>query len=250
MRLQKFLAECGIDSRRRCEEFIIAERVLVNGSLPKLGDTIDPDADRITLDGRPLEREKKVYVLLNKPTGVVTTLKDTHGRKTVLDSISGIEQRIVPVGRLDMDVTGALLLTNDGDLAHRLAHPSYEVDKMYEAEVEGDLTRDAAAELQKGVVLDDGTTAPARVDILEAGSSSTRIRLVIHEGKNRLVKRMCAAVGHPVRKLHRVSIGSISVENLKPGEWCHLSPGQIAELKDAPRFGKNSPEAQPGNPDA
>lgn len=232
MRLQKFLAECGVGSRRECEQIILDARVLVNGKHAELGDTVNPGTDEVVLDGRRVERETKVYLVLNKGDGVVTTLKDTHGRKTVLDCIPDVKQRVVPVGRLDMDVTGALLLTNDGDLAHRLMHPRYEIDKEYEAEVEGVVEPATVARLQDGVTLDDGPTAPARVNTVDTGPHSTRLRLVIHEGRNRLVKRMCAAVGHPVLRLNRVSVATITVDGLKPGEWRYLNLEEIHRLKE------------------
>jgi pseudouridine synthase len=231
LRLQKYLAECGAGSRRRCEEFISAGRVAVNGQAATLGQSVDPEADRITLDGDPVLRDSKVYVLLNKPKGVITTAQDTHERRTVLEIIEGVRARVFPVGRLDLDVAGTLLLTNDGELSHRLTHPSFGVDKVYLAWVQGCATAATAQKLSDGIVLEDGRTAPAKVSILKHARDSTLIRLVIHEGRKRLVKRMCAAAGHPVRDLFRVAFGGVSAEDLQPGEWRYLSAQEVAHLR-------------------
>ncbi len=230
VRLQKYLAECGAGSRRRCEEFISAGRVTVNGGAATLGQSVDPEADRITLDGDAVLRDSKVYVLLNKPKGVITTAQDTHDRQTVLEIVEGVRARVFPVGRLDLDVAGTLLLTNDGELSHRLTHPSYGVDKVYLAWVEGRATPATAQKLSEGVDLEDGHTAPAKVSVLKHAQNATLLRLVIHEGRKRLVKRMCASVGHPVRDLFRVSFGGVSAEDLQPGEWRYLSAEEVAHL--------------------
>jgi 23S rRNA pseudouridine2605 synthase len=228
--LQKYLAECGAGSRRRCEEFISAGRVTVNGAPATLGQSVDPDADQVTLDGTPILRNSKVYVVLNKPKGVITTAHDTHDRKTVLDLVTGVRDRVFPVGRLDFDVAGTLLLTNDGELSHRLTHPSFGVDKVYMAWVEGRVAPGAVEKLTKGVHLEDGQTSPAQVSILKQAQGTTLVRLVVHEGRKRLIKRMCAAVGHPVRDLYRVEFGGISAEHLRPGEWRYLNPEEVAHL--------------------
>lgn len=232
IRLQKFLAECGVASRREAETYIAAGRVRVNSQVAAVGDKVDPTADTIELDGAQVSRDRKVYVVLHKPKGVVTSAKDTHKRRTVLDCLDGVTARVFPVGRLDMDVTGALLLTNDGEMAHRLAHPKFQVDKVYVAWVEGRVTPATARALSEGIELEDGPTAPAKVTILKATGDSSRIRLVIHEGRKRLVKRMCAAVGHPVRDLRRLAMGPIRADGLIPGEWRYLSDEEIASLKD------------------
>lgn len=230
--MQKFLAECGVASRREAETYIAAGRVRVNSQVAAVGDKVDPTADTIELDGAQVSRDRKVYVVLHKPKGVVTSAKDTHKRRTVLDCLDGVTARVFPVGRLDMDVTGALLLTNDGEMAHRLAHPKFQVDKVYVAWVEGRVTPATARALSEGIELEDGPTAPAKVTILKATGDSSRIRLVIHEGRKRLVKRMCAAVGHPVRDLRRLAMGPIRADGLIPGEWRYLSDEEIASLKD------------------
>lgn len=231
VRLQKYLAECGIASRRNAEKLISAGRVAVNGKTATLGQSIDPHADKIELDGRELKPEKLVYIVLNKPRGVVTTAKDTHGRKTVLDYTNGVRARVFPVGRLDLDVEGALLLTNDGDLAHRLMHPKFEVEKTYLAWVVGRMTLETAAKLAKGVDLEDGKTAPAKVAILKLRQNNTLVRLTLHEGRKREVKRMCEAVGHPVKTLRRVEFAGVDVTGLRSGEWRYLSHKEIQTLR-------------------
>jgi pseudouridine synthase len=225
MRLNAWLARAGVASRRGADELIKAGRVTVNGEPGQLN-TFVAARDRVELDGSPLARQELAYVLLNKPAGVVTTARDPGGRPTVVGLV-GHESRIVPVGRLDADTTGALLLTNDGELAHRLAHPRYEVDKVYVAEVEGDPSRETLARLEDGIELDDGRTAPARARRLGRG----KVELVLHEGRNHQVKRMLDAVGHPVQLLHRSGYGPLTVAGLDPGDWRELTPAEIAVLR-------------------
>ena len=226
MRLNAWLARAGVASRRGADELIRAGRVTVNGDPGRLN-TFVGARDRVELDGRLLGLEKLAYVLLNKPAGVVTTARDPGGRPTVVGLV-GHGSRIVPVGRLDADTTGALLLTNDGELSHRLAHPRYEVDKVYVAEVEGDPSRESLAALEHGIDLDDGRTAPARVRRLGKG----RVELVLHEGRKHQVKRMLAAVGHPVRRLHRSRYGPLDLEGLEPGDWRELTRAEVESLRD------------------
>ncbi len=225
MRLNAWLARAGVASRRGADELIKAGRVTVNGEPGQLN-TFVAARDRVELDGSPLARQELAYVLLNKPAGVVTTARDPGDRPTVVGLV-GHESRIVPVGRLDADTTGALLLTNDGELAHRLAHPRYEVDKVYVAEVEGDPSPETLARLENGIELDDGRTAPARARRLGRG----KVELVLHEGRNHQVKRMLDAVGHPVRLLHRSGYGPLTVAGLDPGDWRELTPAEIAVLR-------------------
>lgn len=229
-RLQKVLAAVGYGSRRVCEELIAAGRVTVNGEVAVLGRRVDADIDRIEVDGAPVGvRPGLVYYLLNKPVGVVTTSKDTHGRPTVIDLVPA-EPRVFSVGRLDADTEGLLLLTNDGDLANRIAHPSHGVDKEYLVEVDGGrVAPGAIRQLREGVELDDGPTAPAKVSQPEPGL----LRLTIHEGRNRQVRRMCEAVGHPVRRLVRTRIGPVSDRSLTPGAWRELTPEEWRALTDA-----------------
>jgi 23S rRNA pseudouridine2605 synthase len=227
MRLNAFLARAGVASRRGADELIRAGRVRVNGEVAGLATFVER-GDRVELDGRPLELEPLAYVLLHKPAGVVTTASDPHGRPTVVELVAA-PQRVVPVGRLDADTTGALLLTNDGPLAHRLMHPRYEVDKVYEVEVEGEPDDEALRRLAGGVALDDGRTAPAGVRRL----GPSRLELTIHEGRKHQVKRMCEAVGHPVRRLHRREYAGLTLEGVDPGGWRELTGQEVAALRAA-----------------
>jgi 23S rRNA pseudouridine2605 synthase len=229
MRLNAYLARAGVASRRGAEELIRAGRVRVNGEVAVLATFVEA-GDRVELDGRALALEQLAYVLLHKPGGVVTTASDPHGRPTVVQLV-GVPQRVVPVGRLDADTTGALLLTNDGPLAHRLMHPRYQVDKVYEAEVEGEPDDEALRRLAEGVELDDGPTAPAGVRRL----GPSRLELTLHEGRKHQVKRMCEAVGHPVRRLHRSAYAGLSLGGVAPGEWRELTQDEVAALRAATR---------------
>jgi 23S rRNA pseudouridine2605 synthase len=228
-RLQKLLANVGLGSRRACEQLIEEGRVTVNGTVAHLGQRANAGSDHIAVDDIPLPiREGIVYYLLNKPTGVVTTAFDPEGRPTVLDLVPDVP-RVFPVGRLDIMTEGLLVLTNDGELAHHLTHPSFGVMKEYVVEVEGRLTREAIGRLRRGVQLDDGPTARARISSL--GPSSARIS--IHEGRNRQVRRMCEAVGYPVRRLVRTRIGPISDRALAPGQWRPLTMSEVRALWEA-----------------
>jgi 23S rRNA pseudouridine2605 synthase len=228
-RLQKILAQAGLGSRRSCEELIAAGRVRLNGDLARLGDRADPETDRVEVDGAVVGvRPGLVHYLLNKPAGVVTTASDPQGRPTVVGLVPA-EPRVFPVGRLDADTEGLLLLTNDGELSHRLTHPSFGVDKEYLAEVEGAPTRGELRRLRQGVELDDGPTAPAKVSTI----GERLLRITIHEGRNRQVRRMCAAIGHPVRRLVRVRIGPVSDPRLAPGEWRPLARDEVRALERA-----------------
>ena len=225
MRLNAYLARAGVASRRGADELIRAGRVRVNGEVAGLATFVEA-RDVVELDGTRLAPEPLAYVLLHKPAGVVTTARDPQGRPTVVDLVRH-DQRVVPVGRLDADTTGALLLTNDGPLAHRLAHPRYEVDKVYVADVAGHPTDEALGRLAEGVELEDGRTAPARVRRL----GPSRLELVLHEGRKHQVKRMCEAVGHPVRQLHRASYAGLSADELEPGAWRELADDEVARLR-------------------
>ena len=226
MRLNAYLARAGVASRRKADELIKAGRVTVNGEPGQLNTFVE-SRDRVELDGEPLARQPLTYVLLHKPAGVVTTARDPHGRPTVVELVADSETRVVPVGRLDADTTGALLLTNDGELAHRLAHPRYEVEKVYVAEVEGEPSDEALARLEQGVELDDGPTAPAKATRL----GPNKIELAIHEGRKHQVKRMLAAVGYPVSRLHRSRYAGLTLNELEPGAWRELEPGEVARLR-------------------
>jgi 23S rRNA pseudouridine2605 synthase len=228
MRLNAYLARAGLASRRKADELIKAGRVRVNGDPGQLN-TFVGAGDRVEVDGRPVEKQRLAYVLLHKPAGVVTTASDPHGRPTVVGLVEH-ESRVVPVGRLDADTTGLLLLTNDGDLAHRLAHPRYGVEKTYVADVEGEPGDDVLVALADGVELEDGRTAPARVRRL----APSRIELVLHEGRKRQVRRMLDAVGHPVRHLHRSEYAGLKLEGLEPGAWRELEPSEVDRLSRLP----------------
>lgn len=233
-RLQKVLARAGIGSRRTCEELIDAGRVTVNGRPVRLGARVDVAEDEVAVDGVPVGvAPGLVHYLLNKPAGVVTTAEDTHGRPTVVDLVP-TEPRVHPVGRLDLETEGLLLLTNDGTLTHRLTHPSFGVEKEYLAEVEGSPGRGALRRLREGVDLDDGPTAPAAASLL--GPST--LRITIHEGRNRQVRRMCEAVGHPVRRLVRTRIGPLRDPQLRPGEWRALTTDEVRSLERAASDGR------------
>jgi 23S rRNA pseudouridine2605 synthase len=229
-RLQKVLARCGLGSRRTCEELIAQGRVTVDGEPALLGRRVDPARVRVEVDGAlvPVAADL-VYYVLNKPDDVITTADDPQGRRTVLDLVPG-EPRVFPVGRLDRHTEGLLILTNDGMLAQLLAHPSHGVAKEYVAEVEGGTPSPGGLRaLRSGIRLEDGPTAPAEVGILAPGV----LRLVIHEGRNRQVRRMCDAVGHPVRRLVRTRIGSLRDTTLRPGAWRHLEPEEVRALTAA-----------------
>jgi 23S rRNA pseudouridine2605 synthase len=225
VRLNAYLARAGVASRRRADELIRAGRVRVNG-VPGELNTVVGRHDAVEVDGAPVKRQRLAYVLLHKPSRVVTTARDPQRRRTVVELVPP-EPRVVPVGRLDVDTTGALLLTNDGDLAHRLAHPRYGVPKVYEAEVAGSPSREALARLRDGIELEDGITAPAGVRRLGPG----RIELTLHEGRTHQVKRMCEAIGHPVRRLHRSGYAGLTLDGLEAGEWRELTASEVATLR-------------------
>jgi 23S rRNA pseudouridine2605 synthase len=226
MRLNAYLARAGIASRRGSDDLIKAGRVKVN-DVPGALNTYVHTGDRVEVDGKPVTAQALKYVLLNKPAATVTTARDPQGRPTVVDLVEEIPERIVPVGRLDADTTGALLLTNDGPLSHRLAHPRYGVEKVYEAEVEGEPDEAALQQLAEGADLDDGRTAPAGVRLL----GPSKLELTLHEGRKHQVKLMCEAVGHPVLRLHRSRYAGLTVEGLEPGRWRELDSEEVKELR-------------------
>ena len=229
VRLQKVLAQAGIGSRRVCEDLIDQRRVRVNGEVAVLGRRVDPEVDVVEVNGAQIGvRSGLVHYLLNKPAGTITTAADTHGRPTVVDLVPS-EPRVFPVGRLDADTEGLLILTNDGDLAHRLTHPSYGVDKEYLVEVHGEPHRGAVRRLREGVELEDGVTAPAKVAVLDG----RLLRITIHEGRNRQIRRMCDAVGFPVVRLVRTRIGTLTDRTLAPGCWRSLTQDEVRALERA-----------------
>lgn len=225
MRLNAFLARAGVDSRRGADRLIKAGRVSVNGRQGQLNDNVS-EADDVRVNGRRVGSQKLRYILLYKPEGYITSLKDPEGRVKVTDLVK-IDERVVPVGRLDFNTTGALLLTNDGELTNKLMHPSFKVDKVYEATVDGDITDQIIAKLSAGVKLEEGKTAPAKVVKL----SDNKVDLIIHEGRNHQVKRMLAAVGLTVKKLHRSKYGPLSLDGMKPGRWRELADSEVKLLK-------------------
>ena len=234
IRLQKYLAEAGIASRRKCEEYITAGRVKVNGKIiNELGTKVSPEKDEIYFDDKKIEnKEELVYILLNKPIGYVTTAKDQFNRDTVMNLIK-IKERVVPVGRLDMYTSGALLLSNDGNFVYKITHPKHEINKTYTVTLKGIVTKEDIEKLEKGVEIGGYTTKPAKVKILKTDieKNISRLEITIHEGKNRQVRKMCEAIGKKVQALHRTKIGNISVKTLKIGQWRYLTKKEIEELK-------------------
>lgn len=229
-RLQKVMSQAGIGSRRACEEMIRAERVLVNGQPAVLGQKVDLTKDVVLVDGRPLEaREPKRYLILHKPRGFVTTSKEQFGRPSVLDLIS-VPERVYPVGRLDYDSEGLLLLTNDGELAFRVTHPRFKLPKTYRVKVSGQVSGEALNALRRGIELEDGLTAPARVELLKTTRYHSVLRITITEGRNRQVRRMCAALGYEVERLLRESIGPLSLQGLGVGQYRELRPDEVKKL--------------------
>jgi 23S rRNA pseudouridine2605 synthase len=229
-RVQKVLARAGLGSRRACEALIAAGRVAVDGVVAVLGDRVDAEHQHLAVDGVPVvSRADLVHYLLNKPTGVVTTARDPQGRRTVLGLVPD-EPRVFPVGRLDYETAGMLILTNDGELAQLLTHPRHGVAKTYLAEVRGSPGVEALRTLRTGVDLDDGRTAPAEVRLVQHQSSRSALELTIHEGRNRQIRRMCEAVGHPVTRLVRTAIGPIRDDRLPPGAWRALGPSEVRAL--------------------
>ena len=246
-RLQKVLARVGLGSRRACEELIGEGRVTVDGAIAELGCRVNVESARIEVDGAPVGvRPGLVYYLLNKPAGVVTTASDPHDRPTVVDLVPD-DPRVFPVGRLDAQTEGLLLLTNDGDLAYRLTHPSFGVDKEYLAEVQGRPSPAAVRQLREGVVLEDGRTAPARAVLVDASV----LRITIHEGRNRQVRRMCEAVGHPVARLVRTRIGPLVDRSLAPGSHRTLVAEEMKALRQVVADRASEvPETSTGRPPA
>ncbi|MDF2570760.1 MAG: rluB, partial [Sporomusa sp.] len=233
-RLQKVIAQAGIASRRDAEELITAGRVTVNGKVvTELGTKIEPRRARVTVDGKPLKAEKYVYILLNKPKGVVTTLEDPRGRKTVADIVAKIPERIYPVGRLDYNTEGLLLLTNDGDVAYALTHPSHEIAKTYLVKVEGFPPEEKLDKLRVGIKLEDGVTAPAKINVVDIDQEKelTTLEIIIYEGKNRQIRRMCEAIGYPVKNLKRVQYAFLTLEGLRRGQYRQLLAGEVEQLK-------------------
>lgn len=220
-RLQKMLAKAGIASRRKAEELIRQGRVKIDGRVvTEMGIQVDPEHQRVEFDGKPVTvEEKKVYVLLHKPAGYVSTVHDPQGRPIVTELIKGIQERVFPVGRLDLDTEGALLLTNDGELAQKILHPSFEVNKTYRATVKGRPGKKKVEMLSRGIDIDGRKTWPAKVKVLTVGSGETALQITIHEGRKRQVRKMCEAIGHPVLRLKRTAYGKLKLGDLAPGKF-------------------------------
>ncbi|MBR3697624.1 MAG: rRNA pseudouridine synthase [Clostridia bacterium] len=236
IRLQKFLASYGIASRRKCEEFILEGKVIVNGQIvTKLGTKVNPEIDEVLLNGKKISLvdHEHIYILLNKPIGYVTTSKDQFNRDCVLDLVKNINKRIVPVGRLDMYTSGALILTDDGDFIYKVTHPKHEITKTYTVTVNGIISEKEIQSLSNGVLIDNNyKTKPAKVRIrkIDSEKNISRIEITIHEGKNRQVRKMCETIGKKVIALHRNKIGNIEVKDLKLGNWRYLKPFEVKDL--------------------
>lgn len=233
MRLQKYMAKCGVASRRKSEEIILEGRVKVNGVIvKKLGTIIDPSKDVVEVDNKVINvEENKIYIMLNKPEGYVTTVRDKYSEKIVLDLIDGINERIYPVGRLDSETTGLLLITNDGDLTYKLTHPSYQVLKKYIALVEGIPNNKKLHKFRRGLKIDGRVTAEAYIKILKKYKNTSLLEISIHEGRNRQIRKMCQHIGHPVIKLKRVAIGELELGKLEVGKWRYLTSKEVKYLK-------------------
>lgn len=233
IRLQKYLADCGVASRRKCEEYIIQGKVQVNGkTVTELGLKVNPKKDKVKFENKEIKMSNKhVYILLNKPIGYVTTVNDQFNRDTVLNLVK-VKERIVPVGRLDMYTSGALILTNDGDFVYKVTHPKHEIEKTYTVTVKGIIQNKEVEQLRKGVTIDDYITKPAKVKILKTDieKNISRLEITIHEGKNRQVRKMCEAVGKSVLALHRSKIGNIGVKDIELGKWRYLNNKEIEEI--------------------
>ena len=243
-RLHKILASAGIASRRKAEQLIAEGRVQVNGETATVGDFADPDADDIVADGNQVAAEQKRYLLLNKPTGFVTTVSDPHGRPTVMDLVD-VRERVYPIGRLDTDTEGLLLLTNDGNFSQRMAHPRFEIEKTYRAELRSPFSEEGEMLLARGIRLEDGPTAPAKLHIIS--KRLRRVDITIHEGRNRIVRRMFESVGSPVIKLRRIRFGSVNLDDVPKGRWRDLEGREVdALLKLAAEMVRPKRRQRPG----
>lgn len=228
-RLQKILSSCGVASRRRAEKMISDGQVLVNGERAFLGMSADIERDEITVNGRPIEKKaEKVYIMLNKPRGYVTTMSDEKGRRTVSELVRELGVRVYPVGRLDMDSEGLLIMTNDGELANKLLHPSHEKEKVYRVKISGDISR--IPELEKPMEIDGYTISPARVRVIHQGENTSSVSIAIHEGRNRQIRKMCDKCGFRVLRLKRVKFAGLSLGELRTGKWRYLTSEEIKRL--------------------
>lgn len=232
IRLQKYLASKGVASRRKAEEIILAGRVSVNGEIIRELGTKVREEDSIEVDGKAIQKvQENIYIMLNKPTGYITSVRDQFNRPTVLDLVKDVKERIYPVGRLDYDTSGLIILSNDGEFTYRLTHPKHETNKVYIAEIKGVPTEEEIYQVRSGLVIDGHTTSPAGFEILERKPNSSVVKITIHEGRNRQVRKMCAMIYHPVINLQRVAVGPVLLGELPLGKWRHLSEGEIKELE-------------------
>ena len=234
-RLQKYLAECGVASRRKCEELITSGKVKVNGkTVTELGTKVIAGKDEIVVDDQKIVKEKKVYILLNKPVGYVTTVEDERGRKTVMELIEGVKEKVVPVGRLDMYTSGLLLLSNDGDFIYKVTHPKHETTKTYIAKTNGIPTEKDLEKLRHGIKIEDFITSPARVELLlkDKTNNIARILIEIHEGRNREVRKMCEAIGLSVIALKREAVGKLTCEGVEKGKWRYLTKEEVQMIME------------------
>lgn len=233
-RLQKFMASCGVASRRSSEKLIEAGKVTVNGKIiTELGEKVDPDVDIVVVNGKKIKPEtKNIYIVLNKPEGYLCTLKDTRGRKTVLDLTTEISERIFPIGRLDYDTSGLIIMTNDGSIYNKVIHPREKINKIYEACIKGTLARDEIDRFCGGIDIGGYITAPADIKIMSSNDETSQVEITIHEGKKRQIRKMCKLIGHPVITLKRVAIGKIVLSNLKKGKFRYLTENEISYIKN------------------
>jgi 23S rRNA pseudouridine2605 synthase len=234
-RLQKVMSEFGVASRRKCEELIAVGKVKVNGQLvTEQGCKVDKEKDIIEVSGKLIKNpDTKLYILLNKPTGYITSVKDQFGRPTVLDLLKGVSTRVFPIGRLDYDTAGLIILTNDGDLTYRITHPKHNIDKTYRTLVKGRITDEDIMAFRRGLAIEDYVTSPARMEIVGEAKGNSIVDITIHEGKNRQVRKMCSAIGHEVISLTRIRIGELGLGSLKPGQWRYLDKSEVDYLKEA-----------------
>ena len=248
VRLQKYISECGITSRRKAEELIESRFVKVNGRVAKLGDKVDPRRDLVTVHGKPIRNEsEKIYIVINKPRGYLTSVTDDRDRKCVTDLTKTIKERIYPVGRLDKDSEGMLLMTNDGEFANMMMHPRSKIGKTYRVTVRGKVTDEIVTKLTDGIVLDDGIkTLPCEISVMESTEDRTVLSIILYEGRNRQRRRMCEAVDLRVIRLKRTAISTIKLGMLKPGKWRELTEKEITKLRcDALRSDKSESDEQP-----
>lgn len=231
IRLQKYIADCGVASRRKAEELIQLGCVKVNGNVVTEMGTKVCDSDRVEVNGKVIKPEtKKIYILLNKPSGYVTTVKDQFRRPTVLDLLKGVDERVFPVGRLDYETTGLLILTNDGDFTYKMTHPKHEMEKTYLAVIAGVPTDEEISRFEKGLQIEDYTTSPAKLKVISSKESTCVVEVTIHEGRNRQVRKMCETIGHPVLSLKRISLGKVTLGDLKEGSWRELTSSEVESL--------------------